>query len=337
MTTEDYTLKDTGRRNFTVSNYHRVKEVLPQHIVQNYPLLVGLLESYFEFEDLEKFTFTDSDGTHTIPASPTRLIHEVLKVRDINETDETLLNNIEDELLLGTQYFRGFIDKRTSAKFSNNLYRAKGTLYSIQQFFKMFFDEVPEVRYTKQDVFIVGESKIGWESQKFLTNDKLYQTLAILIKTSIPINVWNEVYKLFVHPAGVYLGARVLIEGVGDFDLNFMPDYKEDEQLTLMKSQGNINTDAIPDLTYLIKDDNPELKVRTTIPGDINTLGDITLDQLDKTYNNLKEFIQASSPTLDNDFTDSDLKAMTLDQDWITLDTMDEVSYPVFYDSDENG
>ena len=66
-------------------------------------------------------------------------------------------------------------------KYSNTLYRSKGTKYSIQQFFRTFFGIDPEIIYTKKNVFKVGEtdSFIGDQSQRFLTNDKLYQTFAI--------------------------------------------------------------------------------------------------------------------------------------------------------------
>lgn len=633
MPTQDFTFNDTGRRNFTVANYNNVKEVLPEHILQNYPILVSLLEAYYEFEGTKKFTagfdkhffgdviyvnnikseiyisyknhgFNENDyitipekdivgtldlhglshldliGSHTIThvdvdgfafkspvqltdsgfgninfsfriysesaeyeGSPSRLIHEILKARDIDDMDENLLINIEDELLLGTQYFRGFTDKRTSAKFSNNLYRSKGTLYSIQQFFKMFFDEYVDVEYTKKYVFTVGNehdnkleteehilwsshknlirnayedlvtrfeniaddvvipldnpyyskwerfllletnysrktdnyirqignilndnqpltaksirdnaalynelmynpfeevnakneylgykelserynliedplfiipttvginenfystqekriitnylisnevltlqvvndniqlyednynlkieqnkyvknnifysyknpnfadfdyrlkshiiipaSDIGVGSQKVLTNDRLYQTLAILIKTSIPLNVWKEVYKLFVHPAGMYLGARVLIENDADLGFDDMPRFIPDETLPQIKSVSELPIKGIADLTYIIPDDDPAFKIRTAIPGDIKSFADITLEQLDATYDNLKEFVQATSATMDNDSDGTpESRQITMDQDWITLDTMDEVYYP---------
>ena len=121
----DKTYDDLGRRELNLQHYD-VVNVLPDHIVQNYPKLTKLLENYYDFEDQEE--------------SPTSLINELFTIRDITQTDLTLLSFVEDELLLGQSYFEGFPDKREAAKYSNTLYRSKGTKYSIQQFFRTFFN-----------------------------------------------------------------------------------------------------------------------------------------------------------------------------------------------------
>ena len=74
---------------------------------------------------------------------------------------------------------------------------------------------------------MVGEddSRIGFDSQKFLTDDKLYQVFAILIKADIPVEAWREAYKLFVHPAGMYFGGEVLLETTGSINFGLMPDF----------------------------------------------------------------------------------------------------------------
>jgi len=158
----DYTLKDNLRRDYRFTDHHVVEQVLPDYFKADYPKLIKLLEAYNQFEDSDQ--------------SPARLVHDVITARDITANDLSLLSFIEDELLLGQSYFEGFTNKRAAAKFSNNLYRSKGTLYSIQQFFRTFFGVTPDVRYTKEDRFMVGEdaSRIGFDSQKFLTDDKLY-------------------------------------------------------------------------------------------------------------------------------------------------------------------
>ena len=184
----DITLQDLDRRDIDTPDY-KVKEVLPQFFRESYPKLINLLDQYYEFEDSD--------------ASPSRLLNDLFRSRDITQTDAELLKYIEDELLLGQSYFEGFQDKRAFAKYSNTLYRSKGTKYSIQQFFRTFFGIDPEIIYTKKNVFKVGEtdSFIGDQSQRFLTNDKLYQTFAILIKAEKPFSEWKDTYKLFAHPS----------------------------------------------------------------------------------------------------------------------------------------
>lgn len=194
---------DKGRRDLNLSD-PRIDEVLPQYFSTQYPKFISLLERYYEFE-------TDS-------ASPTELIGHLFESRDINQTDITLLSYIEDELLLGSNYAEGFPDKRAAANFSSQLFRAKGTKYSIEWFFRAFFGIDPEIFYPKENVFLLAgvdsdtlDSKLGAGYDKYITNDKLYQTFALQIKSELGIEEWESIYKLFVHPAGMYLGSKYVV------------------------------------------------------------------------------------------------------------------------------
>ena len=92
----DITLQDLDRRDIDTPDY-KVKEVLPQFFRESYPKLINLLDQYYEFEDSD--------------ASPSRLLNDLFRSRDITQTDAELLKYIEDELLLGQSYFEGFQDK----------------------------------------------------------------------------------------------------------------------------------------------------------------------------------------------------------------------------------
>ena len=63
-------------------------------------------------------------------------------------------------LLLGRDYFDKFIDKKTAIQTSNLLYRSKGTDYSIQQFFRVFFGFDVDIRYGRDEVFEVGDPRL---------------------------------------------------------------------------------------------------------------------------------------------------------------------------------
>lgn len=189
----DRTLDDNNRRQIDFRQYE-VKKVLPTYFQEEYQTLIKFLEYYYEYLEQD-------ENVH--------ILHNLYRSRDITQVDAKLLQFIEDELLLGQSYFQGFINKREAAKFSNLLYRSKGSLYSIQQFFRAFFQDDPTVEYTKEKIFKLNDSKIGSESGKFITDDKLYQELAILIKSGIPISTWLDVYKLFVHPGGMYVGGQL--------------------------------------------------------------------------------------------------------------------------------
>jgi len=216
---KDKTLLDNNR---TLLNLHRaeIEKVLPAYFAEDYPNLIQLFEEYYKWLDS-----ADNPGGQ---------IKRLYASRDATQVPDNLLEHLEDELLLGQSYFGGFINKREAVKFSNTLYRSKGTKYSIEQFFRAFFGVDPQITYPKEKIFMVGPSidydadstnsagqqvkfeasKIGPESYRYITDDKLYQVLSILIRTSIPRSKWNDVYKLFVHPSGMYIGSEILLEAI---------------------------------------------------------------------------------------------------------------------------
>ena len=183
----------------------QVENVLPEHFAQFYPKFIDLLKNYYEWQDQN---------------DPNELLNHLFAVRDINETDITLLSFIEDEFLLGEAYFEGFgtedFEKRAAANFSNTLFRSKGTKFAIEWFFRSFYGLDADVIYPKENVFTLNNtsSQIGPDSLRYLTNDKLYQTFALLIRVGVPISKWRDIFKLFAHPAGMYLGAEVSVDDV---------------------------------------------------------------------------------------------------------------------------
>lgn len=194
------------KRRFINFRDAQVDHILPEHFAASYPKFISLLENYYDFQDQN---------------NSTELLNHLFAARDVNETDITLLNFIEDELLLGESYFLGFttggenkaVELRAAANFSNILFRSKGSKFAIEWFFRSFYGEEVEVLYPKENVFQVGvsDSLIGPDSLKYITDDKLYQTFALLIRVGIPISKWREVFKLFAHPAGMYLAGEVFL------------------------------------------------------------------------------------------------------------------------------
>ena len=195
---------DKRRRHLNLREM-QVENVLPEHFAQFYPKFIALLKNYYEWQDQN---------------DPNELLNHLFAVRDINETDITLLSFIEDEFLLGEAYFEGFgtedFEKRAAANFSNTLFRSKGTKFAIEWFFRSFYGLDADVIYPKENVFTLNNpnSQVGPDSLRYLTNDKLYQTFALLIRVGVPISKWRDIFKLFVHPAGMYLGAEVSVDDV---------------------------------------------------------------------------------------------------------------------------
>lgn len=305
MSIFDKTLKDTNRRDINLRE-PQIESVLPSYILQEYPKFVTFLKEYFNFEEQN--------------TSLTRFLNNMFETRDISQTDLDLLEFFEDEFLLGQNYFQGFKDKRTAVKYSSYLFRSKGTRYSIRQFFKTFFDIEPDVVYTKQYIFKLNESKIGAESSRYLTDNKLYQTYAIQIRSELSVSQWRDSYKLLVHPAGMYLGGLTQIVGTAQLDsLQYDPGEAIKPPIVLEGTGGFVTLGfeqhtALFDFNVRVNPENDTgdiIKFRTNMgssgdypnPGgnDINDVADLTIQNLDNLYSSLGEYLTPDSPTLDED------------------------------------
>lgn len=320
----DDTLRDLNRLDIAF-NQTQVEDVLPDFFKTEYPKLITLLKEYYHFEDTDE--------------APSKLVNELFTSRDITQTDLSLLSYIEDELLLGQSYFEGFTDKRAAAKYSSTLYRSKGTKYSIQQFFRTFFSIDPDIIYTKDNVFKVGEasSEIGLESQKFITNDKLYQTFAILIRSELDFDKWREPYKLFAHPAGMFIGSEVQIVSSVTDTLTAPTVTLADAPPIVVENTASFGDFAVGDTTALVDDiytDSDGVLSRlnaelTNIEGfDIQTISTIN-----NQYSSLREAQIASSPTFD-DSDEVGTNGMDLSNN-LPFETLDQESHK-WYSADSD-
>ena len=327
----DKTLRDTQRRDVNLRE-PQIESVLPEHYLSDYPKFVTFLKKYYDFEGQ-----TDS---------LTVFLDNIFDTRDVTSTDLKLLEYFEDEYLLGQNYFQGFTDKRTAVKYSSYLYRAKGTRYSIRQFFKTFFDIEPDVVYTKQYIFKLNESKIGAQSARYLTDNKLYQTFAIEIRSELSVEQWRDAYKLMAHPAGMYLGGLTQIVGNASLDqLQYDPGVAIKPPIVL-EGEGAFAPLAFEQNTALfdfslsarLGEDSAggrALLFRTNMGNaadaidkggnDLNDVQDLTVENLDNLYSSLGEYLTPDSPTLDDDsdgsttFSGFDISSTeTIDQEQFT-------------------
>jgi len=337
MTPKDKTLTDNNRRDLSL---HRpeIEKALPEYFAADYPKLAQLFKHYYDHLELDSNSFGSQ-------------INRMYANRDATQVRQDLLPFLEDELLLGQSYFGGFINKREAVKFSNQLYRSKGTKYSIEQFFRGFFGIDPVISYPKEDIFKVGPrintdldsinttglqiedagSKLGAESNKFLTNDELYQQMALLIQTDRSVSDWLDVYKLFVHPAGFFLGTQTLVEMFNE-PLSIVQD-EVGEQVTEFVVDA---TEAVFSLTA------PEVDITLINTGD-GTIGmqrqilnqsmgaTTTFDSLGDSAS-LRVMLSPNSVTFD---LDKD-RLMSDSSDMFTSSTFDQHKYQTLFDSSAN-
>jgi len=311
----DKTLRDINRRAISVQDKKQVSGILPEYFQTEYPKFASFLEAYYDY--------SDSD------VSPTKLIDELFLSRDITQVDIDLLSFIEDELLLGQQYFEGFKNKREAADYSSTLYKSKGTKYSIEQFFRVFFNSFVDVRYTKENIFIVGNvhdlekekenhnagitpyapeitvsaSRIGPDDQRYITDDKLYQKYALLIKSTLPINTWRDIYKLFVHPAGMYVAGEVQIISIAEPDYLIMPPGVADSTGPQFTGVADVAIFQFNATNHIVQQILPTQQTFTLAPVQLGQFqgGNMTLLEFDRSFDNLAEGTNAGTQTMDED------------------------------------
>jgi len=345
----DRTLRDIGRRELSLTG-SLVSDVLPDYFKEDNPTIVTFLEKYYntldsdhDFSTAGKQVFSQrqyvANGSGTDSAvglvpyiwdSDRNFGYQLQNLpllRDIQQTDNENLTFIEDELLLGQNFIEGTLDPnsiRTGSELSNNFYRSKGTKFGIERFFNLFHPDVvdPEIVYGKDLVMKVGD-EIGPESGKYITDDKIYQFWGLLIRIGKSTNEWMDLYKLFAHPAGMYVAGEVVIEGknadisfdemVTDSAVDNPPTFEGRAFLAphaMLSASGIIGTThkpydsegSTPGGKYRIDLDQSRVQYFTTVGGtdsDANLLG--TLGYLDNTFENLVNVVRVNSQTMDMD------------------------------------
>lgn len=288
----------------------KTKEALPEHFATEYPDLVKFLDIYYDF--MEK----DDEGY-------SYFIQGLYQVRDLSTTQLSSLDNIFKEIGNNSQSADFFADPRFVAKVIANFYKSKGSKISAEGFFRAFFGEEVSIVYPKNNMFIVNDSKLGSNSLKYIQDDKRYQIHSILVQSGIPLAKWQDLFKLFVHPAGWYLAGDVVIEDIYNLSVSSMPlaildsaagtAIFEETAFAILTSNQSI-TGIITDDT-----DSDSLAERVSLIRQIQLFNTLTITELADQYNTIIELADENSPTFDED-SDGIIRAVDFSN---TLETMD--------------
>ena len=285
-----HSLTDHNRRDITLTT-SRVGEVVPSYYEEDNAKLITLLEKYYEF--------LDSDNAKSFSAT----IRDLHQARDISETDTIYLDELIKEIGNGLQASSFFKQPRLMAKLLASFYRAKGSLVSVEGFFRGFFNEEVTVEYPKDQIFFVGQSEIGFDSQRFIQDNELYQIFSILLKVGISTETYQTLYKKFVHPAGFHFAGQVL--SVNDLDLGLSvqglnPRDSADVD-PVFSSETILGAFAQPvEMTALIDSGDTEQAYRVTLGQTINTYASLTAGGIGNLYPSITSLIDPNSFTFDD-------------------------------------
>lgn len=305
------TLTDFNRRDVDFRGA-KVREVLPEYFQQDYPSIVTFMEKYYEFHD------------SSIDHNFTPVINSLLSARDIEDTSLANLDMMLKEIGIGTASTSFFRDPRSVSRLLAKFYRVKGSTYSADGFFKAFFNTIVDISYPKNNIFVVSNSKIGAEDLSFIQDGGLYQTYSILVKSEVPKTTWEDLFKIFVHPAGFFLGSEVQITTAFDMDLDDQPIAREAVDIPAYVSTAYVDAGVIQDVTELLPADIAGEYFRASVVDNIANYATFTVDQLNTMYPDTLTLMNITSPTMD------DSAYMDMSN---TIETMDQVKYE-WYDSE---
>jgi hypothetical protein len=293
-------------------NVRKVREALPEFYTTEFPTLVTFLEKYYDFLD-------SADGTHAFGDDTRR----IFATKDIRETPEDRLDNLITEISGGLKSGDIFSDARYAATRLAELTKLKGSRFSMEEFFRLFFQQKAEVEYGKESIFFIGDSasQIGVESLKFIQNDELFQTFGLLIKTGISVNNWSELYKKYVHPAGFYFAGQVISDAEAVNPVLAPLSIFDSSSSAVISEAVNPMQGLFTQPTTLVESDGGLVR-QSNLNELVSDYGNLTLDQLNTTYHTLRQVITPNSFTFDDSsIRDSDENA-TPDFS-LSLETMD--------------
>lgn len=186
MSSNIKTVIDYDRKDVTVHGA-QVDPVIPEHFQEQYPTLVKFLKAYYEY--------LDSNGQFG------SRINNLFNIRDVNEADSDIASLLFEERVPGIDT-EAFVSPSFAYKLLPNFYKTKGTQVSIDGFFRYFYNSDIEKILPRYQMFTVGESELGAQSEKYIQDSYFYQIYSILLKTNLPASAYSGYYKNFLHPAG---------------------------------------------------------------------------------------------------------------------------------------
>ena len=286
-----------SKRRFKNFQVRKVREALPEYFTSEFPKLVSFVEKYYDFLD-------SADATHSFGDD----LKQIFATKDIGEMPNELLNSYVNELAANLETGGNFTDTRFALRRLAQFLRLKGSRFSAEEFFRLFFQQKAEIVYGKESVFNIGDSAstIGTESLKFIQNNALFQTFGLQLKTPIDVSKWNELYKKFIHPAGFYFEGQVVSDTEALLSLTAPLSIPLDSAAT---SGPSLSSEALVPLTIpfvqeTLLIDSDGTNIRIGLNQLVNVYQNLTTVELEKFYSSIDELIGVNSFTFD----DSDIR-----------------------------
>jgi len=305
-----HSVEDLNRRNLSFSR-SKVREVLPEYFQESYPTLITFLEKYYDYLQGEA---DDAFKTQ---------INRLFVARDPEQNSTEELDLLLNEIGAGLKSASFFSRPRLMTALLSRFYRVKGSLVSIEGFFRGFFGEEVAVIYPKRDLFVVGESHVGHGDLKRIQNNARYQLRSLVYKTGLSVQDWQDLYVKFVHPSGFYYEGELETIGTKEFGLSSTsvnPLESDGNPIILSTGDGAITTPFTQIVARYDSDGDAVNDFVFTVDQPISAFDSITLTSLSSLYTSVAEILTPNSFTFDDSANPGPDFSMS-------LETMDNAMY----------
>ena len=222
------------KATFNPSSHERekVREIFPQYLEENAENLISFIEEYY--------TYLNRDGY------PSYELEHIISENDIDATSAKYLDAIQNEIAKIVPQSR-VVDRNTLYARIVHFYKTKGTIESVNTFFKLFFDDDPTVYTPGQDLLKLSSGNFVIDAKHWITSNILHRSTRdeLFTDSGLSIGVLNQ--PIFGK----------------DFEINFTA------QLSSAQPTSR---------TYLLSTKNPITNPYVTVGGTTESYGPGTID-----------------------------------------------------------
>jgi hypothetical protein len=210
----------------------KVREIFPQYLEENAENLISFIEEYY--------TYLNRDGY------PSYELEHIISENDIDATSAKYLDAIQNEIAKIVPHSR-VVDRNTLYARIVHFYKTKGTIESVNTFFKLFFDDDPTVYTPGQDLLKLSAGNFVIGTKHWITSNVLHRSTRdeLFTNSGLSIGVLNQ--PIFGK----------------DFEINFTA------QLSSAQPTSR---------TYLLSTKNPITNPYVTVGGTTESYGPGTID-----------------------------------------------------------
>lgn len=204
------------RLSTNTAELYSLKSIIPDHLKDNAAFL-DFLEAYLSWMQNDE-----------LASAPALVLNTLTNQRDIDQVEELFLQYIQQQFASAIPNISN-TDRRKLYKQVNDIYRSKGSIPSYEALFNLLFDDSIELYFPRVDLLKPSEGKWDNIGKRYLNNDGFlsdrkyiqdsyyYQDFSYVIKTGKTLEIWRDIVKKLLHPAGFVFFGQIKILSTSRF------------------------------------------------------------------------------------------------------------------------